>query len=169
MILKGLKPYFFAIALFSLVSHGIASPWRFEVGAGARNVSPLVLVAGLGYDNYTFRVQGLGAHSGPRDFWCGVRGSLLWTFFKELPFYFDAGLGVGYEFAEAPNKMHQALNDANKGNFLYPYNYRENMDISLELWTHLYGVYTQISVPAYRFMDHDVPDILWGIGYMFNF
>ena len=169
MILKKLRLHFLVIAGLSLAAFCPGSSLRFEAGLGARNFTPLVLVAGIGYDSYTFRIQGLGAHGGPRDFWCGTRGSLLWTFFRDLPFYLDAGIGVGYEYAEAPNKMHQALNDANGGNYLYSYNYKENMDVSLELWTHLYGFYTQISFPAYQFRDHDAPNILWGAGYMIRF
>jgi hypothetical protein len=65
--------------------------------------------------------------------------------------------------------MHKAFNEANKPLYLIPYNYKEEADISLELWTHLYGFYTQISVPAYRFIDHDAKRLLWGAGYMVEF
>jgi hypothetical protein len=85
-----------------------------------------------------------------------------------LPLW-HTGIGGGYEFAEAPNKMHQALNRANGAMYVYPYNYKEIGDISIELWTHLYGFYTQISVPAYRYKKHDAPKILWGAGYMVEF
>ena len=144
------------------------SHFRFNLGAGIRNQTPVVAIGGIGYDNVILRVQGMGWHQGPNEFWCGVRGSLLYTFFRDLPFNFDTGIGGGYEFAETPNKMHKAFNEANKPLYLIPYKYKEGADISLELWTHLYGFYTQISVPAYRFIEHNVKKVLWGAGYMFE-
>lgn len=152
---------------FTVSSH--AGDWRFGFGAGIRNTTPMVLVGSIGYKDLSIKLQGLGYQSGPNDFWCGIRGSLLWTFFGNLPFNFDVGVGGGYDFAKAPNKIHQAFNDANNGHYLYGYNYKENLDVSLELWTHVYGFYTQISVPAYQFLDHDAPNILWGTGYMIEF
>lgn len=145
------------------------SHFRFNLGAGIRNQTPIVAIGGIGYEDVIFRVQGMGWHQGPNEFWCGVRGSLLYTFFRDLPFNFDAGIGGGYEFAETPNKMHKAFNEANKPLYLIPYNYKEEADISLELWAHLYGFYTQISVPAYRFIEHDAKRLLWGAGYMVEF
>ncbi len=159
--------FFGAITLFA--TENSVSPWRFEAGIGLRNTIPVSALAGIGYKQATFRLQGLGAHQGSNDYWCGIRGSLLWNFFGNTPFNFDVGIGGGYDFAEAPNGMHKALNDANNARYVYPYNYKENADISLELWTHLYGIYTQISVPAYRFADHDFPAIMWGIGFINEF
>lgn len=144
-------------------------PWKAEVGFGSRNISPMVVVAGVSYKDIGLRFQGLGQHSGPNDYWCGARGTLYWKFFSSLPFNFDVGIGGGYEYAEAPNKMHQAINHANDGMIVYPYNFKENLDISLEIWTHLYGFYTQISVPAIQIREHDAPDILWGVGYTAQF
>lgn len=145
------------------------SHFRFNLGAGIRNQTPVVAIGGIGYEAVILRVQGMGWHQGPNEFWCGVRGSLLYTFFRDLPFNFDAGVSGGYEFAETPNKMHKAFNEANKPLYLIPYKYKEEADISLELWTHLYGFYTQISVPAYRFIEHDAKRLLWGAGYMMEF
>lgn len=142
---------------------------RFEAGLGSRNQTPIVLITGISYQNLTARFQGFGIHNGPNDFWCGYRGSLLWTFFYDKPFNVDVGVGGGYEFAEAPNKMHKAINEANKAMYLRPYNYKEILDASLEIWTHVYGIYTQISVPVYRFKKHDAPTILWGAGYTISF
>ena len=166
----------FALAVFFTAMCCHANNWkfdfkdlRFNIGAGIRNQTPIVAIGGIGYKDVILRVQGMGFHNGPNDYWCGIRGSLLWTFFRDLPFHFDTGIGGGYEFAEAPNKMHQALNKVNEKLLTYPYNYKEVGDISLELWTHLYGVYTQITVPAYRFLDHDAKRILWGAGYILEF
>jgi hypothetical protein len=158
----------FFLVLFA-ATYGHSSNWRFNAGLGARNLTPIVFVGGIGYKDAVLRVQGMGVHNGPSDYWCGVRGSLLWTFFRELPFNFDAGIGGGYEFAEAPNKLHKAFNKANDAMLVLPYNYKEIGDISIELWTHLYGFYTQISVPAYQFIEHDPPKLLWGAGYMVDF
>lgn len=171
MVQNSLKIVFFTVVLGCLtaISHASESPWQFEAGFGSRNVTPIVLVGGLSYKDLSFRVQGLGIHNGVNDFWCGIRGSLLWKFFRDLPYNFDVGVGSGYEYAEAPNNIHKALNNANNGKYLLPYNYKENLDISLELWTHLYGIYTQIGVPAYQFKSHDFPKVLWGFGYTLKF
>lgn len=158
-----------ALTVFLAVICSHAGNWRFDAGLGARNLTPIVFVGGVGYNDAVLRIQGMGVHNGPSDYWCGIRGSLLWTFFRELPFNFDVGIGGGYEFAEAPNKLHKAFNKANEALLVLPYNYKEIGDISIELWTHLYGFYTQISVPAYRFIEHDPPKLLWGAGYMVEF
>lgn len=157
------------IFLFASLANGTERQWRFEAGAGVRNMTPLVLVGGFSYDKWTFRAQGLGYHNGPRDFWCGFRSSILMTLFRDRPFQISLGLGAGYEYAQAPNNLHKAINDANNALYLYPYNFKENMDVSGELWTSLNGFYTQISIPAYQFMKHDAPRILWGMGYMHSF
>lgn len=144
-------------------------PWKFKAGIGVRSQTPLVVLGGFSYNNLDFRLQGLGLHNGPREYWCGVRGSLLWTFLENLPFQISAGIGGGYEYAQAPNDLHKAINDANNAYYLLPYNYKENLDVSGEIWTSIYGLYTQISVPIYQFRDHNVPRILWGAGYMVEF
>lgn len=145
------------------------SPWRFSTGVSVGNPTPMALVAGIGYKSVLVHVEGLGAHNGPNDFWCGIRGGLDWTFFWRHPFSIDAGFSGGYEYAEAPNKMHQAVNDANGAIILYPYNYVEVLDVSAEIRVHLFGFFTQIAYPIHYFMNHDEPDILWRIGYLVEF
>lgn len=157
------------VGLFALNSLVFADNWRFNAGFGIRNQTPVVAVAGFGYREVIFRAQGMGFYNGANDYWCGIRGSLLWTFFKDNPFNIDVGIGGGYEFAEAPNEMHQALNKANNAMYVYPYNYKEIGDLSLEIWSHLYGFYTQISVPVRKYKEHDAHKTLWGAGYMFEF
>ena len=154
------------ISLFAVCSH--ASDWRFNAGLGIRNQTPVVAIAGLGYKELIFRAQGMGYIRNQNDYWSGFRGSLLWTFFKDSPFNLDAGLGGGYEYARAPNEMHEALDKAN-GLIVFPYNYKELGDISIELWTRLYGFYTQISVPTKKFAEHDAHKVFWGAGYMVEF
>lgn len=144
-------------------------PWKLKAGFGFRNMTPLVVVGGISYQNADLRLQGLGSYFGERDFWCGLRGSLLWTFFKDSPFKISLGVGGGYEYAQAPNELHKAINEANNGLYLYPYNFVENLDVSGEIWTSIYGFYTQISIPFYKAMDHDSPKILWGAGYIVEF
>ena len=164
------RPRFFCTLLFVLFlavfSH--ADNWRFNAGLGIRNQTPIVAVAGIGYKEVIFRAQGMGYIHNKNDFWCGIRGSLLWTFFYGNPFHLDAGLSGGYEYARASNEMHKEINKAN-GLTLYPYNYKEIGDISIELWSHLYGFYTQISIPTKKFIEHDTKKLLWGAGYMFEF
>lgn len=150
-------------------SASFASDLRFSAGFGSRNQTPVVLLGGVSYKDAALKVQGMGLQQGSNDFWMGLRGSLLWTFFRELPFNFEAGLGGGYEYARTPNKMHQAINKANGKIILLPYNFKENLDVSLELWTHLYGFYTQLSAPIYRFKEHDAQNLLWGAGYLLEF
>lgn len=142
---------------------------KYEIGIGSRNQTPGILLAGVSYKGLVFRAQGGGFYFGENDFWAGFRGSLLWKFFYNSPFNFDAGIGGGYEFAEAPNKMHKSINSANKAKYVRPYNYKENLDVSLEIWTHLYFLYTQVSVPAYQFKSHDAKEVLWGAGVMFSY
>ena len=122
-----------------------------------------------GYKAIYAHVEGFGSRAGKNDFWSGARGGVGWTFFWNLPFSFDVGVNGGYEFAEAPNKMHQALNDANGAIILYPYNFVETCDISAEARVHLYGFFTQVGYPIYHFMDHDAPTINWRAGYLVEF
>lgn len=157
------------VLLFASVANGAEKPWHFEAGVGVRNLTPMVLVGGVSYDKWTVRVQGLGFHNDDRDFWCGFRSSFLMTFFRNSPFHISLGIGAGYEYAQAPNNMHQALNQANNAPYLYPYNNREMFDVSGEIWTYLRGLYTQISIPVYYFMEHNAPRLSWGMGYMYNF
>lgn len=150
-------------------SRATQSPWRIETGIAAGKPTPLMLVAGVGYESAIFRFEGMGVHMGSNDYWCGLRGSLLWTFFRNLPFSVDLGVGGGYEFAEAPNEKHKALNRVNGGKYVYPYNYKESLDISPELWAHLYGFFTQVGYPVYFIRKHDEPKIVWRAGYLVNF
>lgn len=142
------------------------SPWRFNAGVSVGNVTPLALGAGFGYKAALSHLEGLGSHNGPNDFWCGLRGGLDWTFFWKQPFSIDIGVSGGYAFAEAPNKLHQAVNKANEARILYPYNYIEALDVSAEVRVHLFGFFTQIDVPVHYFRKHDEPDILWRVGYL---
>ena len=148
---------------------GKDSPWRFQAGVSAGRLTPVMVEAGIGYKAALLHVAGLGFHHGPNDFWCGVRGGIDWTFFRRLPFSIDGGIGGGYEFAAAPNKMHQAVNKANDAKYLYPYNYRENLDVSAEVRLHLFGLFTQIDIPLHSFMKHDAPKYLWRAGYLVEF
>ena len=148
---------------------GKDSPWRFQAGVSAGRLTPVMVEAGVGYKAALLHVAGLGFHHGPNDFWCGVRGGIDWTFLRKLPFSIDGGIGGGYEFAAAPNKMHQAVNKANDAKYLYPYNYRENLDVSAEVRLHLFGLFTQIDIPLHSFMKHDAPKYLWRAGYLVEF
>ena len=148
---------------------GKDSPWRFQAGVSAGRLTPVMVEAGIGYKAALLHVAGLGFHHGPNDFWCGVRGGIDWTFFRRLPFSIDGGIGGGYEFAAAPNKMHQAVNKANDAKYLYPYNYKESLDISAEVRFHLFGLFTQIDIPLHSFMKHDAPKYLWRAGYLVEF
>lgn len=145
------------------------SNWRFVSGVSVGNITPVSLHLGLGYKAIIFSFDGLGAHDGPNDYWCGIHGNLSWTFFRDLPYSIDVGVGGGYQYAEAPNRMHQALNDANGAIYLYPYNFKEVLDISAEIGIHLYGIFTRIGYPIYYIKNHDEPSILWRIGYMMQF
>jgi len=163
------------LATITLAFIGIASaneqisPWQFEVGASVGRPTPIMLNAGVGYKNGFFRVAGGGWHLGPDEFWIGYRGSLAWKFFRELPFSLDLGLGGGYAFAKAPNKIHKALNRANQKRYVRSYNYKEALDISAEIRADIYGVFTQLGIPLHYFMKHDEPTVLWQVGYAYKF
>ena len=150
-------------------SSGKASPWQFEVGISAGRPTPIMINAGIGYENIFFRAMGGGIHLGSDDFWVGYRGFLAWEFFRELPWTLDLGLGGGYAFAKAPNEYHKALNRANKTRYVRPYNYLEAFDISIEARASIYGVFTDIAIPVHYFMKHDEPTVLWQIGYAYRF
>lgn len=145
------------------------SPWRFQAGVSAGRLAPVMLDAGIGYKAALLHVDGFGFYKGENDFWCGIRGGIDWTFFRRLPFSIDGGIGGGYEFAAAPNKMHQAVNKATGERHLYPYNFKESLDVSAEVRIHLFGLFTQIEIPLHNFMDHDAPSYLWRIGYLVEF
>lgn len=145
------------------------SPWHFGAGVSAGRLTPVMLEGELGYKAATLHVAGFGVHNGPNDFWCGMRGSIGWTFLRDFPFHVFMGVGGGYEFAEAPNEMHSAVNHANNAMYLYPYNYKELLDITADLRINLFGVFSQISFPAYRFRNHDAPDFSWRVGYLMEF
>ena len=121
---------------------------------------------GLGYKNAILYIEGLGVHKKENDFWCGLRGNLSWTLFWDLPFNLDLGVSGGYEYARAPNKMYQALNESNGKILIYPYNYKESAEISLEVRAHLYGFYSQVAYPVHHFRKHDEPSLIWRMGYM---
>lgn len=160
---------FFSATLLAASLHAEPSSWRYEAGASAGKLIPIMIEGGIGYKSAILRVSGFGAHKADNDYWCGFRGSLDWTFLRALPFNVDLGISGGYEFAEAPNKMHQAFNDANGGLFLFPYNYKEMLDVSAEIRVTVFGIFTQIDLPIHKFMDHDSPDYLWRAGYSIRF
>ena len=80
----------------------------------------------------------------------------------------DLGVSGGYQYARAPNKMHQALNKANDMVVVLPYNYRETGDIAIEYRVHLYGFFTQLTYPVMRFRHHDTRNFQWRVGYLVN-
>ena len=143
--------------------------WQFEAGLSVGRPTPIMINGGVGYKNVFFRAMGGGFRFGPDDFWTGFRGSVAWKFFRELPFSLDLGLGGGYAFAKAPNEIHKAMNKANNANLLYPYNYKEILDVSAAVRINLLGFFTQISMPVYNFMEHDAPRYNWRIGYLVEF
>ena len=143
--------------------------WQFEAGASAGRPTPIMLNAGVGYKNVFFRVMGGGIHLDPDEYWVGFRGSFAWKFFRELPFSLDLGLGSGYAFAKAPNGYHKALNGANKTKYVRSYNYKEALDISVDIRANIYGVFTYVAVPVHCFMKHDEPNVIWQVGYAYRF
>lgn len=140
--------------------------WRFQFGISVGSPTPLAVTAGVGYQSVIFRLQGMGWRNGTDDYWTNFRGGIAWTFLRELPFNLDLGIGGGYAFAEAPNGYHKALNKANNATYVYPYNYEETLDLSLEATVHFYGIFTQVSAPVCYFMGNKEPAILWRAGYM---
>ena len=164
---NSIKRTLLMLALLAVLAFGDQS-WRFAAGASAGKMTPVMGTMGFGYKNAILYIEGMGTHKGDNDFWCGLRGDLAWTLFREQPFNLDLGISGGYEYARSPNKMHQALNKSNGGIFVYPYNYKESAEISLEFRAHLYGFYTQIAYPVYHFLKHDEPTYIWRVGYMIN-
>ena len=169
MLLRSLVFAIIAFCAETVLAAENSSPWQFEVGAAAGRPTPFMINAGVGYKNIFFRAAGGGIHLGPNEFWVGYRGNLAWKFFRERPFSLDLGISGGYAFAEAPNEIHRALNKANKKLMVRPYNYKESLDISADIRTNIYGVFTEIAIPIHYFMKHDEPTIIWQIGYAYGF
>ena len=145
------------------------SPWQFEAGISAGRLTPIMINAGIGYNNFFFRTMGGGFHLGHDEYWVGFRGSFAWKFFRELPFSIDLGFGGGYAFANAPNGYLRTLNRANKKRLVRPYNYKEVLDISVEMRANIYGVFTYIAIPVHCFMKHNEPNVIWQVGYAYKF
>lgn len=124
--------------------------------------------AGFGYKSIIMYVEGMGVHSEKNDFWTGIQGSLDWTLFRGKPYSIDLGLAGGYEYARAPNEKHNALNKANDMRIVFPYNYKEMLHLDVDLRIHLFGIYSQIDYPIYRFREHDANNFSWRMGYMFE-
>lgn len=144
------------------------SPVRIAAGASIGRLTPVMASLGLGYQNAILYVEGMGTHKEDNDFWCGLRGAIAWTFFWDTPFNLDMGVTGGYEYARAPNGMHQALNNANNLTVVFPYNHKESLDVGVEIRAHLYGFYSQVGYPLYHFRKHDEPTLTWRMGYMVN-
>ena len=145
-----------------------SGPLRAVAGVSIGRQTPIMATLGLGYHHAILYVEGMGIHKGDNDFWCGLRGNLSWTLFWNKPFNLDLGVSGGYEYARAPNGMHQALNDANNLTVVFPYNYKESLDVGVEIRAHLYGFYSQVGYPLYHFRKHDEPTLTWRMGYMVN-
>lgn len=165
-----IRRFVLALALLACFSFGDTSPenspLRATAGASIGRQSPVMAALGIGYQNAILYVEGMGIHKGDNDFWCGLRGAIAWTFFWDSPFNLDLGIAGGYEYARAPNGMHQALNEANGKTFVFPYNYKESLDLGVEIRAHLYGFYSQVGYPLYHFRKHDEPTLTWRMGYM---
>ena len=146
-----------------------APSWQFGAGVSIGSLTPVMIEGSATYKALSMHVSGFGVYKGTNDFWCGVRGGIGWRIPHDLPFSMELGLGGGYEFAEAPNEIHKAINDANDANYLYPYNFKESLDISGEIRIHLFGFFSQLSFPIYNFREHDAPFMLWRIGYIAEF
>ncbi|WP_173475845.1 hypothetical protein [Fibrobacter succinogenes] len=146
-----------------------SSPWQFEAGISAGRPTPIMLNAGVGYNNFFFRAMGGGLHLDHDEYWVGFRGSFAWKFFRGLPFSLDLGIGSGYAFANAPNGYLRTLNRANKKRLVRPYNYKESLDISVEMRANIYGVFTYVAIPIHCFMKHNKPTVIWQVGYAYRF
>ena len=167
-ILPRCLPRVFAIALVFSISFAFGEyPWRVVAGASAGTLTPFMASLGGGYGPAIFYVEGMGVHKGREyDFWTAIRGNLSWTLFWDHPFNLDLGISGGYQYARAPNMTHQALNEANDLYLVFPYNYRETLDISIEYRVHLYGFFTQLPYPVHQFRDHESRSFQWRVGYM---
>ena len=159
---------FFAIVFALSVSLSFGeTPWRAAAGVSAGTLTPVMVTLGAGYENAIFYVEGMGMKRAGEDrFWTAIRGSLAWTLFWDMPFNIDLGVSGGYQYARAPNEMHKALNKANGKIYVFPYNYRETGDVSIEYRVHLYGFFTQLTYPVMRFLHHDSRNFQWRVGYM---
>lgn len=144
------------------------SPWTFEAGASIGAPAPLTVVAGVGYGPIFFHAQGFGLKTERYNYWCGMRGSLAYRFFRNHPTNIDLGAGVGYFYGEAPNEIHQALNQANGAMYLYNYNFEETLDLSIEATMRVGGIFLQMDLPLHNFRGNTDPNLIWRLGYLFR-
>ncbi len=154
---------------FSWIQAEEKSAWAWEWGISAGKPLPLSFLAGVRYESFYLRGEGMGYRQTSHDYWCGGRLSLGAVLFKELPYRLEFGLSGGYSYAEAPNYLHESFNEANGGYFLYDRNRKETGDISAEIGMLLFGFHLRLEIPAYYFIGNKEPAILWRAGYLWEF
>lgn len=172
-----MKVFYYLILLFIGFSYASEKEpsqiWTPEFGISFGSPAPILLSAGLHYQfsenvGSFIRAGGLGIHSKAKDFWCGARGSLGFSILRNRPYFLEAGMSLGYFYAQAPNLIHQSFNKINNGYYLYEYNRKEFFDVSAMIGIHLWGIHIETELPLLD-KGNTSYSILWRVGYIWSF
>jgi hypothetical protein len=172
-----MKVLFYLIFLFIGFSFATekapTSKWTPEIGISIGSPAPLFLSVGLHYQFLNkvgafIRTEGLGSHTRKNDYWCGARGAIGFSLFRDQPFFLESGVSVGYFYARAPNRIQQIFNEINQGYYFYEYDWNEFYDISINVGIHLYGVHVRTELPLFSGGNTSY-SLLWRVGYLWSF
>lgn len=172
-----MKVFYYLIFLligFSFATEKVAiKTWTPEIGISIGSPAPLFLSAGLHYQfsekvGTFIRAEGLGSHSQKNDYWCGGRGTLGFSLFRDHPFFLESGVSLGYFYARAPNYIHKLFNELNQGYFFYEYDWNEFYDVSIMAGIHLYGIHIRTELPLFSGGNTSY-SLLWRVGYLWSF
>lgn len=154
----------FTQGVFALES----SKLHFGAGVLTTNETSVNLAIETGYDWAMFRVEGFAFTKGETDEWMNARGTLSYRFFADKPYILESGISGGYLYAKAPNKFYKTFNKVNGKKFLWEYNLREYLDVSLSFSARLLGFQSNVIVPVVYFHNNVKPRFLWTFGYIFE-
>jgi hypothetical protein len=94
-----MKVLFYLIFLFIGFSFATekapTSKWTPEIGISIGSPAPLFLSVGLHYQFLNkvgafIRTEGLGSHTRKNDYWCGARGAIGFSLFRDQPFFLES-------------------------------------------------------------------------------
>lgn len=154
------------IFLFLLTATALHGAPNFEVGISTGKHTPINLVAGIQFHSFVTRIEGMGYGNSENDFWLSTRGTFAYRFFSDLPFSIETGFSCGHLYAKAPNKRNIAFNKANQTNYLWDYNYKEYLDLSLAFSARLFGFQTSVFLPVYKPINSSSTRWLWNVSYI---
>ena len=146
--------------------HSVYAEPIFEVGVSTGRHTPINLVTGVQLKSFVLRIEGMGYKESDNDLWVSTRGTLAYQFFSELPFSLETGFSCGHLYAKAPNKKNQAFNKANQTSYLWNYNSKEYLDLSIALSARLFGFQVSTFFSLYKPINSSSTRFLWNFSYL---